>query len=43
LDYGSCRRDGDALNADELQTLLGRTFNFETQFNRLANALSNLV
>jgi len=38
----SCR-DGDPLNADELKTLLGRTLDFETQFNRFANALRDLI
>jgi hypothetical protein len=38
----SCR-DCDALNADELETLLGRAFDFKTQLDRLANALRYLV
>ncbi len=42
LGCGSCS-DGDALNADELKTPLGRTFHFETQFDGLANALRDLV
>ena len=35
--------DGNALNADELKTVLRRTFHFETQFDRLANSLRDLV
>jgi hypothetical protein len=31
------------LNADELKTLRGRTFDVETQFDGLANTLRNLV
>jgi hypothetical protein len=38
----SCR-DRDAPNADELKTLLGCTFDFETEFNRLSNASRDFV
>jgi hypothetical protein len=39
---GSCC-DRDALNTDELKTLVGRTFHFETQLDSLANAFRDLV
>ncbi|MGA7409558.1 MAG: hypothetical protein WBW33_03675 [Bryobacteraceae bacterium] len=39
---GSCR-DCNALNADELKALLRHTLRFEAQFDRLANALADLV
>ena len=39
---GSCC-NGNALQSDELKILLGRTFHFEAQFNRFADALYNLI
>jgi hypothetical protein len=39
---GSCR-DRDALNADELKSLVRYTLGFEAQLDRLANALAHLV
>ncbi len=35
--------DGDSLNADELETLFGNLFHFETQFDRFTNSLRDLV
>jgi hypothetical protein len=40
--FDSCC-DRDALNADELQTLFGRTLHFEAQRERFPNPLRNLV
>lgn len=40
--FGSCS-DCDSLNADELQSLLRRAFDFEIQANGLPNALVQLA
>ena len=39
---GSCR-DGDTLDANELQVLIRRAFHFQTQLYGFANALGDLV